>query len=181
MLMELIINAQNKDENAMMNLISRFDLLLKKYARKLNQEDAYADMATYFIELIHSVNIKNLKNPSDAVIVTYINRSVYNYYCYKIKEIVSHKNEIVMADLSTEQVYSLQSKLSTEENNNLFWELNLEKYLTEKEFATVYLIFVKGYSAERIARIKKCSRQSVNQTKKRALKKIKLLMDIEEK
>ena len=56
MLMELIINAQNKDENAMLRLISRFNLLLKKYARKLNQEDAYADMVTYFIELIHSIN-----------------------------------------------------------------------------------------------------------------------------
>lgn len=178
MLMELIINAQNKDENAMMSLISRFNLLLKKYARKLNQEDAYADMVTYFIELIHSINIKNLKNPSDAGVVTYINRSVYNYYCYKIKEIVLRKNEIVMTDLSTEQVYLLQSKLSTKEN---VWELDLEKHLTEKEFATIYLIFVKGYSAERIARIKKCSRQSVNQTKKRALKKIRLLMDIEEK
>ncbi len=86
-----------------------------------------------------------------------------------------------MTDLSTEQVYLLQSKLSTKENDNLFWELDLEKHLTEKEFATIYLIFVKGYSAERIARIKKCSRQSVNQTKKRALKKIRLLMDIEEK
>lgn len=178
MLVELIMNAQSKDENAMVNLIFKFDPLLKKYARKLDHEDAYEDMIVYFIELIHYIDIKRLKNPTDGGIVTYINRAVYNYYCRKVKELIYSRNEIVMSDLSAEQNYMLESRFSTKEKSDFLRELEAEKYLTEKEFATIDLIFIKGYSAEEIAGMKQCSRQSVNQTKKRALKKIASLMDI---
>lgn len=178
MLAELIINAQSKDENAMMSLVFKFDPLLKKYARKLNRKDAYEDMTACFIELIHFIDIKKLRNHSDASIVTYISRAVYTCYCRKMKEVIYCRNEVVMADLSTEQIYMLESKLSTKENSDLLWELEAEKYLTEKEFVTIDLIFIKGYSTEEVARMEQCSRQSVNQTKKRALKKIAILMDV---
>lgn len=74
------------------------------YSQAFLYISAYVFQMTFYPS-DNSANIKNLKNPSDAGVVTYINRSVYNYYCYKIKEIVLRKNEIVMTDLSTEQLY----------------------------------------------------------------------------
>lgn len=173
MLKEWIINAQHNDDNSMINLINKFDPLFKKYAWKLYHEDSYTDIVAFFIELIHSINVKKLTNPSDPGIITYINRAVHNYYCHKVKEIVRQKQEIVMADLTSEQMHLLQSKSSTTDSINVFAELELEKYLTQKEYIVIYLIFSEGYSAEDIAKIKNQSRQSINQTKKRALEKIK--------
>lgn len=178
MMAELIMNAQNKDENAMMHLIFKFDPLLKKYAGKLKREDAYEDMRAYFIELIHFIDINNLRNPSEAGIVTYISRSVYTYYCHKVREIRYDRKEVAMTALSSEQIYLLESTFSTKESSNIFLELEAEKYLTEDEYLITHLIFEEGYSTEDVARMKKCSRQSVNQIKKRALKKIASLMDV---
>lgn len=176
MLKELIISAQKKNNDAMMALIDSFQPLLKKYARKLNIEDSYDDLLLGFVELIQNMDIPKLKISTDAVIVTYISRSMHNYYCHKLKDIIYQKQEIVMSALTCEQDYFIQNKMSSIDLQDIFVELNLRKHLTPKENMIIYLIFVKGYSSEDIAQINNQSRQSINQTKKRALKKIKKLL-----
>lgn len=176
MLKEWIFNAQHNDDHSMISLINKFEPLLKKYAWKLYYEDSYADIIVFFIELIHSININKLTNPSDPGIITYINCAIHNYYCHKVKEVIRQKQEIVMADLTSEQMHLLQSQSSTTDPINAFTEFELEKYLTKKEYIVIYLIFSEGYSAEDIAKIKNQSRQSINQTKKRALDKIKKII-----
>lgn len=176
MIKELIISAQKKNNDAMMGLIEHFQPLLRKYARKLNVEDSYSELLLYFVELIQSMNISNLRSPSDAVIVTYINRSIYNCYCQKIRNIIYLKQEIAMSALTCEQTYFLQNKLSSYDSINIFIELSLPKHLTQKEIMIIYLVFVNGYSSEYIAKKFNQSRQSINQTKKRALKKIEKLL-----
>ena len=47
------------------------------------------------------------------------------------------------------------------------------KILNKWEYEVVYMIYICGYSAASIARITNRTRQSVNQTKNRALKKLK--------
>ncbi len=86
MLKELIINAQQNDDCAMMNLINNFNPLFKKYTWKLYYEDSYSDIVVFFIELIHTMNVEELVNPSDAGITTYINHAMHNYYCFKVKK-----------------------------------------------------------------------------------------------
>ena len=57
MLYELINSVQRDDKEAMTELIDRFQPLLKKYAAKLNYEDAYEDMVLYYIGLIKNINL----------------------------------------------------------------------------------------------------------------------------
>ena len=51
-----------------------------KYARKLNYEDAYDDIMLYFIKLIKSINLDKLTGRTDKIIISYINKSIINFY-----------------------------------------------------------------------------------------------------
>ena len=55
MLIDSIIHAQQGCDSDMMFLVSKFSGILKKYARKLNYEDAEQDLTADFIELIHHI------------------------------------------------------------------------------------------------------------------------------
>ena len=81
-----------------------------------------------------------------------------------------------MTDLTSEQIHLLQCTLTITDPIRICSELNLKKYLTQKEYIIIYLIFSEGYSAEDIAKLKHQTRQSINQTKKRALEKIKKIL-----
>ncbi len=59
MLIDWIRSAQRDDENAMLYLITRFEKLFRKYARKLQYEDAENDLILDFIELIKTLDVKN--------------------------------------------------------------------------------------------------------------------------
>lgn len=56
MICRLLVRAQRGDEEAMLELIKRFQPLLRKYAKKLRYDDAYEDCRLFFIELIKSVD-----------------------------------------------------------------------------------------------------------------------------
>ena len=63
MLAIFVTNAQTGNHDAMLQLITRFQPLLKKYARILNYEDSYNDLVLLFIETIHVIR-PCLKNKS---------------------------------------------------------------------------------------------------------------------
>lgn len=79
MLIDSIIHAQQGCDSDMMFLVSKFSGILKKYARKLNYEDAEQDLTADFIELIHHIDIEKLNNTSDGAIVNFLIRSTYHY------------------------------------------------------------------------------------------------------
>ena len=175
LLKELIKKAKEGNKESMLELINKFEPLLKKYAKKLNYDDAINDLIVYFIELIKKINLDSLQGTSDGYIVAYIRTSEYNHYIYKLKEIISRKDEILFTNLSDSQKYFIEAEMATYDDltNNLS-ELYLDKLLNDFEYRIIIMIFSKGYSSAEIARIFGTSRQSVNQTKNRALKKIKV-------
>lgn len=61
MLIDWIRSAQRDDEDAMLYLITRFEKLIRKYARKLQYEDAENDLILDFIELIKTLDVKKIK------------------------------------------------------------------------------------------------------------------------
>ena len=67
MLYNVVEKAKNGDEDAMMELIRKFGSLLHKYANKLEYEDAYQDYVLYFIELVKSGSLENLKDKNEAL------------------------------------------------------------------------------------------------------------------
>lgn len=133
MLGALIQNAQKNNEEDMLVLIEKFNPLMVKYARKLNYEDAYNDIVLCFITLIKSQNLCKLANKADNIIVTYINHSIINFYNKKIPKIISHKNEVVMSELTEEQQYLIEVKTAQENETDIINEYGLAQLLTKSE------------------------------------------------
>ena len=88
MLCDLVERAQRGEEAPMVELIQKFSDLFKKYARKLNYEDAYQDIVVFFIELIKSFKLEKLQCKKDEIIVSYINVSITNFYKKSIGKLI---------------------------------------------------------------------------------------------
>ncbi len=173
MLCDLIRRAQVGNNDAVVELIDRFQPLLKKYAAKLKYEDAYEDIILFFIEFIKYFNLKSMNSLKDEVIVSYINTSIINFYNKKIQKLIERKKEIIISDLTREQIYYAEVRLAKEDKTDIFTELGIEKKLNQNECRIIYLVYIEGYSVAEIARYLDKSRQAVNQLKHRALKKLK--------
>lgn len=48
------------DEQAYLELLQKFEKVLKKYSRLLNYEDSFFDMQLFFFELVMSMKQKNI-------------------------------------------------------------------------------------------------------------------------
>lgn len=169
---ELIQKAQSGDGEALLILIEKFLPLLKKYAKKLNYEDAFFDMQLCFIELILTWDLSILRNRSEGVLVNYISNCLYHAFCKLVGMLVSQKQENVSVDvLAEKQSLVLSTSLYDSVSS---WRLPTypKGLLTCKEETIIRLIYEAGYSAAEISRALNVSRQSVNQCKKRAEKKL---------
>jgi len=49
----IIINAQNGDQDAVVQLVHKFIPLIKKYSREMDYEEAYADLVAWTVKAIH--------------------------------------------------------------------------------------------------------------------------------
>lgn len=176
MICDLVEAAQNGDKGAMLDLIKKFMPLFKKYAIKLKYEDAYQDILLYYIELIKRLNLKKLTATKDEILVSYINISIINFYKKKMQKLIVERKEIVFSDLTEEQVYYADVQSAKEDKINVPLEFGMKKILNENEYRILYLIYIEGYNTAEIARGLHKSRQTVNQTKQRALRKIKNAM-----
>lgn len=172
MLIELILKAQCANETAMVELIDKFTPLFKKQAKLLKDEDAFEEIILFFIEFIEGFNTDKLTCQKDEVIVTYIHISIVHFCNKQIKRYTDLKNEILFSSLTNEQLYYVECKGAKNNMEENIVELELTKYLNSNEYELICLIYMNGYTAAEIARITNKSRQSINQLKKRALKKL---------
>lgn len=161
------------DENAQMELLQRFDKLLKKYAKMLDYEDSYYDLVLFFFELINKLRASDVSKKSDAVIVNYIVTSVKNQYI-KISKELKAKKAILFSEMSEEQQHFLDTKLTYCREDDIEQYCPKDKPLTEWEYEVLNLIYNQGASVASIAKAKNKSRQSVNQAKLRALQKLRV-------
>lgn len=179
MFYNLLVKAQLGNQEAMLELINRFQPLLKKYAKKMEYDDAYEDCVLFFIELIKKMNLKKINMQSDQGIASYIKVSVAHFYHKKIQNIFAQRQEIMFSELTQEQRYYIEVKLAKQDEKDVFVELGIDRLLNSKEKTIVYLVYVKGYTTAEIARTCHKSRQSVNQLKRRSLNKLRKIKDIE--
>lgn len=177
MLCDLMKRAQMGDEDAMLKLIERFRPLFRKYAIKLNYEDAYEDIVLFFIEFIHTVRLDDISSHKDEILVSYINTSVINFYNKKIHKVIEAKKEIPMSDLTEEQLYYAEVRLSKEDETDAFAELGIGDKLNQNESMIIHMVYVEGYTIAEIARRTKKTRQAVNQQKHRALSKLRKIFN----
>ena len=172
----LIRLAQENDENAMLEIIGKFQPLINKYFKKsYYNEDMKNELILKLIEVV-KIELKqnNLLNRNEGSLVNYIVASLYHQYLAisdktdkKSKFEFSREDDIIIKLIDFHKSYS---------------DKNIEKFilydsfreiLTEREFYCLYFIEYMGYTAEDLAVIWGVTRQACNQCKKRAHDKIK--------
>ena len=65
-LYDLLKSAQEKNEEDQLSLIRQFTPLLRKYAYKLNVEDAYEMLLLDFFRLLMTMDVENMHDKTDA-------------------------------------------------------------------------------------------------------------------
>ena len=174
-LKNLIRVAKENDENAMLEIIEKFQPLINKYYRSsYYNEDIKSSLELKLIEIIKiEINLNNLRDNNEGTIVNYITSCLYHHYLAVCgKNDMKSKNEIgcendTLIDLFDARKFASDGKIE----DNLLFEA-LKDILTEREFKCVYYIVFMGYTAEELAKKLNITKQACNQCKKRAFKKI---------
>lgn len=163
-----ILAAQNGENEQMLYLVDQFKPILRKYARRLHMEDGENELILRFLEIIVNFDADKMENQSDGAITKYLCAAVYHAYC----KLQARQNEYHMMDIEDP---SIQQFLMTIPENGAPNKLPHfpDGLLTCTEHTVIKLLFEEGYSSIEIARVLGISRQGVNQTKLRALKKLR--------
>lgn len=167
-LYDMIIKSQNGDKKSLMEIIKKFNPIIKKYSRKLSYDGADSDLIISLIETIFFLPILNNSNlKKDEYIVGYISTSVKNKYINLAKKntkISINETELNLDFITNKMIFSAE--------DNIFIKDLLDR-LTKLQKKVIILKFFNGYTDNEIACNLHISRQSVNRTKNRALKKLR--------
>ena len=72
-----IFTAQNGDKNALLEVITFFDPLIKKYVKLMDyDEDFKSELTIYLMELINSMKLSDFRILNDFTIINYVRTSV---------------------------------------------------------------------------------------------------------
>ena len=178
-LKERINESVKGNSEEMLSLVKQFKPLLKKYAYYLQYEDAYPDLQLRLLAVFSKI-VENNILMNDAQIVSYIETAIKNEYIFLSKK-QSDKSNNEYATRCQEDEDSLQS-LVMEQSAVVDDYLDIEysdlfQNLTVSERLAVWGIVIQGLSAAEIARRQGCSRQSVNQAKRRGLWKLRAQLE----
>lgn len=169
MIIDDIRSSQQGNQQAILDLINKFSPALKKYARKLETEDAYYDLRVDFLELILHLDCDKLRETSDGAMVQYLSQSIYHAYIKLLRHLIDNKAPTISTEELTDGL-RYQNSITYESQHPLFGIPST--LLAPQEADAFYHICILGYSAAELARKKGVSRQSINQAKQRALSKL---------
>lgn len=176
MTVNMIIQSQSGNKEATLDLIKKFEPLLKKNARLLNYEDAYNDLVLDFLELIQRININQIRDFNEGAIIIYIQKSLRNCFLKRLKSIQNYmERNVPFSEITNKQMMDIDIKLSEYNNYEAIERYFIFQYLNLSEYIIILLIYYYGFSVLEIAKKKQVSRQAINQVKKNALKKLKCL------
>lgn len=145
-------------------LIEQFEPLLKKYASKISFEDSMQDLIVTLIETFNKIPLNKIKD--EKYILSYINTSVKNEYI-KLSSKNSKDSNIFYESDILENVVKEYDDIGRVDMIDLLDNLsNREKYI-------LYYIFFLNMPIGIISKKFHTSRQYINQTKLKALKKLK--------
>lgn len=166
-MLQKIIEYRKGDNNSLLEIIEIFNPLISKYSRLLDKEDTRQDLIIHLIKVLNNIPIDNKRLLKNKEIIGYIAKSIRNEY---IK--ISKKRDKIKLN---EMELNLDIEVSYEDCKMEFEMLDMFKILTKKEAYIMKLLYVYYLSVSEVADYMKISRQAVNQSKNRALKKIKEL------
>ena len=173
-LKDIIVSAQNYDEESLLHLIEKFKPVILKYSKRMNyDEDFYSSLILFFIETIHKIDLSKFKILTDHAIIKYISNSIYHQYILLSKcqkNVREYENQFEDGDI--DQWVGADHSTEKEISNMMINSL-MKEYLTQREYICVKLMVIDGLSSTEAAKKLNISRQTVNEAKKRALRKIR--------
>lgn len=171
-LIEEIEMAQNQRDVALIKILDKFKPLIYKYSGLLQYEDVQNDLEYFLIQIILKLKIEQFKELGDVAILSYLKKSMYHYYIFLSKRKSLEQKTSFFGDLNECELAKVEYMVSPDEPLNALLIADLKKLLNKHEFEVIYLHFFEKYTIEEIAKHFSCSRQAINQTKKRALGKL---------
>lgn len=179
-LCETIRLAQDRDDNAMLLLINRFDPLLRKHARHLKgeYEEAYAGLVADFTESIYSLRMERMQKRGDGSFVNYFAAAIYHAYARRLRYQIKQIPETVVSNLTEAEQAVFNLKATTTDTYFQSDILGYVEILTDREIFILRQIYAEDISIAEIAAELGVSRQTVNQTKNRALHKLRTCQEI---
>ena len=168
-----ILDYQGGDANVALELVEKFKPLIKRYAFFLHREDSFEDLQCFLLSLLKTWDTSRLSSTDDATVTRYIANSVKNEYIALSKQKAKERGTSYLEDATLPQALEYAQKTSTCDQYDQLTLQDLHKVLNEYEFAIVYAIYFEQRSVAEVARQKHKTRQAINQTKIKALQKIK--------
>lgn len=155
---------QYGENELIVDILDKFNPLIKKWSKKLGYEEAETDLIIYVIELINKINLNNFILKNDGAIINYISKSLKYKYINTIKKIIDHK---------IESVEYLDIYNRTEIEENIYLKEYIINNFNEKQSKIISYKFFHGYTDIEIGEMLNISRQSVNKNKIKILEKMK--------
>ena len=168
-----ILAYQGGDSNAALKLVEKFRPLIKRYAFFLHREDGFEDLQCFLLSMLKTWDMSRLSSTDDATIIRYIANSVKNEYIALSKNRAKERGTSYLEDATVQQVIEYEQKTSTWDQYSQLTLQDLHKVLNEYEFAILYALYFEQRSVAEVAQQKHKTRQAINQTKIKALQKIK--------
>lgn len=166
----LIIEARNKNNQAMLTIIKTFLPQIKKYSKLLDGEDTFQSLVIFLIELLKQFPYKEDFLHNDKIVLAYISKSLRHKYIALSKK----RDKIIAAEFDLIPDFALIDPNRFECRVALS---DLVKVLSSYELRILELIYYQGYSIKEIAAALHITRQAVNQVKVRALRKLREACD----
>lgn len=165
------------DSQALVGLIERFAPLLKKHAKMLLTEDAYAELQLKFIETIVRFCPDKMHSQADPYILSYLSHCIYNHYIFLSKQERLNKSVYPISSFGDEDNDNgnLLDKLCSPIIEHYKYEDFdfLYKNLTEYEADILIAVYYYHYKIQEIALHYRVSPSAVSQAKSNAIKKLK--------
>lgn len=170
-LYDLIMASKSGDRKATSDLYLNFSSTIKKLSKNINYEEAETDLIISFLELIKEINVDIFRDKSDKQLAKFIHTYLKNKAVDIFRKYVMRKKIVVGInyDLVCDNSY-------VNFDNNIFIS-NLLKNLPEKQRKVIILKYIYGFSNIEIGKLLKVSRQAINNTKNRALKNLKSIVN----
>lgn len=160
-----LIIAKTGDSDHIEAFINLFSNIINKYSHKLNGDDTKQDLNILLIHIINRIPINKISFYEDKAILAYISKAIKNEYIR-----LSKKN----SKITSNEIYINEDVNLLYENQSYDIDvIDIIKDLTLKEQTIIRMIFIEGFTVSDVSTHMKISRQAVNQSKNRAIKKLK--------
>ena len=166
----LLERAQKGDEEAVIELFFKFRPTIKNLGKKLNYEEAEADLIIIFLEAIKKVDLRGFHVKSDGAIVNYL------YFFLKNRSVNLFKKHVLRKIETTElELDIIADNAACTVDDKIFVSMLLNS-LQPMQREVIKRKFLQESTDKGIALSLGVSRQAVNRTKNRGLNNLRKIL-----